>query len=250
MFKAQKLMLATAQALCRPQRIGIFGPRSVGKTTLLTILYREAVGGRLPGLRLAAADVRTANYLADKIHELESGRALAETVAETDLRFHLYVQDVRLEIVFKDYRGEQVELRSEQPLPEFFRDCDAVWLCVDSGGLTSDRDCLRRQQEIEQLVEDCLVDEPKARLIRPVALLLMKADLLEPSPVPADRWLEFLGMTRHALQTHCPNSSVFAVSSLGRNEGAPAQAISTLHALADSHPPRAGRLQPLRLAEP
>src|SRR5207244_2597557 len=81
---------ALADRLCRPQRIGVFGHRGVGKTTLLTMLYREAVGGRLPDLRLAAADARTADYLSDKILPLERGEALPGTLAATDLRFPLY----------------------------------------------------------------------------------------------------------------------------------------------------------------
>ena len=74
--------------LCRPQRIGLFGHRGVGKTTLLTMLYREATGGRLPGLRLAAADAPTATHLADKVLQLESGQALPATLSETELRLN------------------------------------------------------------------------------------------------------------------------------------------------------------------
>src|SRR5271165_2376543 len=88
--------LALADRLCRPQRIGIFGHRGVGKTTLLTMLYREAVGGRLPGIRLAAGDSSTALYLADKILQLEEGHALPATLDQTELRFHLYHQGARL----------------------------------------------------------------------------------------------------------------------------------------------------------
>src|SRR5207253_9826774 len=90
MRRIRQATLALAQRLCRPQRIGVFGYRGVGKTTLLTMLYREAVRGRLPELRLAAADARTADYLSDKILALEAGQRLHATLAETDLRFHLY----------------------------------------------------------------------------------------------------------------------------------------------------------------
>src|SRR5437667_8394814 len=91
-----------AQQLCRPQRIGVFGHRGVGKTTLLSMLYREAVAGRVPDLRLAAADARTAEYLADKLLQLEAGQSLPATLAETELRFHLYHGPTRLELLFKD----------------------------------------------------------------------------------------------------------------------------------------------------
>ena len=50
----------------------------------------QAVGGRLPELRLAAGDAVTANYLADKVLQLESGSLLPATLGETPLRFQLY----------------------------------------------------------------------------------------------------------------------------------------------------------------
>src|SRR5436305_6652470 len=101
---------AVADRWCPPQRVGIFGHRGVGKTTLLTMLYREAVGGRLPGLRLAAADARTAEYLADKVLQLEVRQALPATLGETELRFHLYYQDARYDLLILDYQGEHVTL--------------------------------------------------------------------------------------------------------------------------------------------
>src|SRR5436309_1026924 len=143
--------VARAERLCRPQRVGVFGRRGVGKTTLLTMIYREAVGGRLPGLRLAAADARTAEYLSDKVLQLEAGQALPGTLAETELRFQLYQGETRLELLLKDYQGEHVELGRREAIHEFLRDCDAVWLCLDLTMLPSPAERLRRQQEIEQL---------------------------------------------------------------------------------------------------
>src|SRR5581483_206135 len=148
-----------SERLVRPQRIGLFGQRGVGKTTLLTMLYREAVGGRLAGLRLAAADARTANHLSDKVLQLESGQALPATLAEADLRFHLYHGSTRLELLMKDYQGEHVELGRSEPIGDFLRDCDAVWLCLDAATVTAAADRLRRQQEVEQLVEQFLAVE-------------------------------------------------------------------------------------------
>ena len=147
MLRASSAAAALAARFCRPQRIGVFGHRGVGKTTLLTMLYREAVGGRLPGLRLAAADARTAEYLSDKILLLESGQRLPATLAETDLRFHLYHGNTRLELLVKDYQGEHVTLGREEPIHEFLRDCDAVWLCLDPEVVTCPSDRLRRQQQ-------------------------------------------------------------------------------------------------------
>src|SRR5689334_17548996 len=157
MLHPQTHTVALAERLCRPQRVGIFGHRGVGKTTLLTMLYREAVGGRLPGLRLAAADARTADHLSDKVVQLESGQTLPGTLSETELRFHLYGPAARIELLIKDYQGEHVELgREGEPVREFLRDCDAVWLCLDAATAFTPEDSFRRQQEIEQLIEEYL----------------------------------------------------------------------------------------------
>ncbi len=203
-----------ADRLCRPQRLGVFGHRGVGKTTLLTMLYREAVGGRLPGLRLAAADARTAAYLAEKILHLESGQPLPATLAETELRWHLYHGGASLDVVGRDYQGEHVELGREEPVRDFLRDCDAVWLCLDAGPLVP-AERLRRQQEAEQLVEDYLSAGPHPDH-RPTALVLTKSDLLGPeSADPEALAVRDYGMTWHALRTHCPRPGLLAVSSLG-----------------------------------
>src|SRR5262245_10100058 len=160
MFRSKAPVRSLTERMCRPQRIGVFGHRGVGKTTLLTMLYREAVAGRLPQSRLAAADTRTADYLSDKILQLEAGQPLPATLAETDLRFHLYRGASRLELLVRDYQGEHVELGRQEPIRDFLRDCDAVWVCLDVSARAAPADCLRRQQEIEQLVEDYLAVEP------------------------------------------------------------------------------------------
>jgi hypothetical protein len=216
MARSQSPAVAVAERLCRPQRVGVFGHRGVGKTTLLTVLYREAVGGRLPDLRLAAADARTADYLSDKIVPLESGQALPATLAETDLRFHLYHKGARLDLLFKDYQGEHVELGRCEPIRDFLRDCDAVWFCLDAGALADPAVRLRRQQEVEQVVEDYLAAEAVAALHRPMALVLTKADLATADIADIDAFAaERLGMARHALEAHAPRRGCFAVSSLG-----------------------------------
>jgi GTPase SAR1 family protein len=205
-----------AERMCRPQRIGVFGHRGVGKTTLLTMLYREAVGGRLPDLRLAAADARTADYLSDKVLQLEAGRPLPATLGETELRFHLYYRDTRLDLLFKDYQGEHVAVGRQEPIRDFLRDCDAVWLCLDVPAAAAAEHRLRAQQEVEQLIEDYLAAEPQGNLHRPMALVLTKADLLRGTDTAPEELMERqFAMTRHALRLHCPQHALFAVSSLG-----------------------------------
>jgi GTPase SAR1 family protein len=215
MTRTQTPAVALAERLCRPQRIGLFGRRGVGKTTLLTMLYREAVGGRLPDLRLAAADARTAAYVADKVVQLESGQPLPATLAETDLRFHLYHQGRRVELLVKDYQGEHVAVGRCEPVRDFLRDCDAVLLCLDDVSDTTPTDRMQAQQEVEQLVEDYLAAQPAEEPHRPMALLLTKSDQHAEPSGPAALAAERFGMALHAVETHCPGNGVFAVSSLG-----------------------------------
>jgi hypothetical protein len=221
-----------ADALCRPQRLGVFGRRGAGKTTLLTMLYREAVSGRLPGLRLAAADARTADYLADKVRQLEAGQPLPATLGETELRFNLYRGRNRVELLVKDYQGEHVAVGRAEPIRDFLRDCDAVWLCLEAGLI--DGPTLPAEQEVEQVVEDYLAREPNAAGHRPMALVLTKSDLLPANNDPASGGShapgdEYRGdhsprspetpftLTNHALTSHCPSRGAFAVSSLGHS---------------------------------
>jgi len=212
MSRTQTQAQLLAGRLCRPQRIGVFGHRGVGKTTFVTMLYREAVGGRLPDLRLAAADARTADYLADKILQLEAGQPLPATLAETDLHFHLYHHGSQLDLLLRDYQGEHVAVGREEPIRDFLRDCDAVWLCLDVTAADTPESCLRSEQEVEQLVEDYLAAQPPGTPHRPMALVLTKADLLRAAHESDGRF----AMTRHALTSHCPQHALLAVSSLGR----------------------------------
>jgi hypothetical protein len=237
MLRAQASVTTLAERMCRPQRLGVFGHRGVGKTTLLTLLYREAVSGRLPDLRLAAADTRTANYLSDKVLQLEAGHALPGTLAETDLRFHLYNKTTRLELLVKDYQGEHVELGRQEPIREFLRDCDAIWLCLDSGLASSPEANLRRQQEVEQAVEDYLATDPVRSLHRPMALVMTKADRLEADALADGQWAEPFCMTRHALESHHHDRGLFVTSCLAPNEPKEARVASF-------------RLHPIGLAEP
>jgi len=139
--------------LTGPKRIGLFGHRNVGKTTLLAVFYRQAANGQVPGLRLAAVDPHSAEYLAEKIAYIESGEATAGTLAETSLNLRLYHGPARHDLVVKDYQGEHITLGSDEPIQEFFADCDAVFLCLDPEGATGSAERTRRQQEIEILLE-------------------------------------------------------------------------------------------------
>src|SRR6516225_3314578 len=159
-----------------PKRIALFGHRNVGKTTLLAVFYRQAASGQVPGLRLAAADGRSAEYLAEKIAQVESGQPMAGTLAETELNLRLYHGPARFELIVKDYQGEHVTLGSDEPIQQFFAGCDAVLLCLDPEGSTDPAERRRRQQEVENLLERYIERSDDGTAGRPVALLLTKFD--------------------------------------------------------------------------
>src|SRR5262249_53127056 len=162
--------------LTEPKRIALFGHRNVGKTTLLAIFYRQASGGQVPGLRMASADARSAEYLAEKIAQIESGQPMAGSLAETDLKLRLYHGPARLDLIVKDYQGEHVTLGSQEPIQEFFAGCNAVFLCLDPEGSTDSTERRRRQQEVENLLERYIERSDDGSTDRPVALLLTKFD--------------------------------------------------------------------------
>lgn len=205
-----------------PKKVALFGHRNVGKTTLLAMFYRQASAGKVPGVRLAAADPSSAEYLAEKIGQIEAGEPLAGTLAETELKLRLYHGPGRFDLVVKDYQGEHVALGSEEPIHRFFADCHAVLLCLDPAASDQGPDRLRRQQEVESLLERYIERSDDGTTGRPVALVITKYDrVLEAASDPeksadAERVAEALyGMTRHALAAHAPASAIFGVSSYG-----------------------------------
>lgn len=216
--------------LTGPKRIALFGHRNVGKTTLLAMFYRQAAGGLVPGVRLAAADAPTAEYLAEKIAQIESGEATVGTLSETELHLRLYHGPARFELVVKDYQGEHVTLGTDEPIQEFFAGCDAVLLCLDPDGSDDPAERRRRQQEVENLLERYIERSEDLNTDRPVALLLTKFDRIlaregvdhadDSGAYFDEAFVEKLvdqqyGMTRHALRQHAPDGAIFAVSSFG-----------------------------------
>jgi hypothetical protein len=209
--------------LTGPKRIALFGHRAVGKTTLLAMFYRQASTGQVPGLRLAAVDPPSAEYLAEKIAQIESGEPPAGTLAETELKLRLYHGPARFDLIFKDYQGEHVTLGTDEPIQAFFADSDAVLLCLDPEGSTHPAERRRRQQEVENLLERYIDRSDDGTAGRPVALLLTKFDRVlargeaGQGPDAVERLVEArYGMTRHALARHVPNGAMFAVSAYGQ----------------------------------
>ena len=219
---------ALEHRLTGPQRIGLFGHRNVGKTTLLAMFYRQASAGQVPGLRLAAGDPASAEYLAEKIAQIESGEPPAGTLAETELRLRLYH---RRGAVRPDRQGlpgrarharlrradpgvlRRLRRRSALPRPRGLGRARRAPAAAAGGGkpLRALPRPLRRRHH--RPARRAALDQ-----VRP------RAGQLGPRRRPRTRttasWgVERLvearyGMTRHALAQHAPRGAIFAVSAL------------------------------------
>ncbi|HEV3165309.1 MAG TPA: hypothetical protein VGZ22_14880 [Isosphaeraceae bacterium] len=210
---------AIERRLTGPKRVALFGHRNVGKTTLLAMFYRQASTGQVADIRLAAANPASAEYLAEKIAQIEAGEPLAGTLSETELKLRLYHGLARFDLIVRDYQGEHVALGSDEPIQAFFADCDAVLLCLDPEASGQPADRRRRQQEVESLLERYIERSDGATTDRPVALVITKYDrVLEQADQaqPAQIAERLYGMTCHALASHAPRSAIFGVSAYGR----------------------------------
>ena len=200
------------------------------------MFYRQASTGQVPGLRLAAGDPASAEYLAEKIAQIESGEPPAGTLAETELRLRLYHGPARFDLIVKDYQGEHVTLGSDEPIQAFFADCDAVLLCLDPEGLgqpgraaataAGGRGPARALHRPLRRRHHRPARRPAPDEVRPRAR--PGAGDRDGDDDPAGWGVERLveaqyGMTRHALARHAPDGAIFAVSSYGRgaNDGRP-----------------------------
>ncbi len=218
------------ERLTGAKRIALFGHRNVGKTTLLAMFYRQASTGRVPGLRLAAGDAASAEYLAEKIGQIEVGEPPAGTLAETELRLRLYHGPARFDLIVKDYQGEHVTLGGDdEPIQAFFADCDAVFLCLDPEGSAAPATVAAGSKRSRTSSNATSTARRDGTAGRPVAL---SADEVRPrarqlasehaSDDPAEWDVErfvatHYGMTRHALAAaRSRTGAIFAVSAYGR----------------------------------
>jgi Double-GTPase 2 len=224
--------------LAGPKRLALVGHDGAGKTTLLAMFYREAASGRIPGIRLTAADDRAAAYLAEKIAAIEGAAASARSEAELKLRLHHGA--ARIELIVRELHGGQCAGCAPKSDQEFLDASDAVFFCLDAEGSASPSEQRRRQHEIESLLERCAGQSARPGLDRPVALLLTRFDRMlagmpagDAAPdiesgVPAEFGEKLLNerhdVTRHALAQYAPGGAIFAVSAFGlgaENRAAP-----------------------------
>jgi hypothetical protein len=205
-----------AAQMDRPQRIGLVGSHGVGKLTLLAVLYREAVSGRLPGLRLVATDPKSAEYLGEQIARLERGGFESDAVAWPELFLQLHHQGSQFNLVLCDHAIATDSSTSSENA--FFSDCDALLVCVDADVFQEGQTRWQAEQQSEQAVRAFLTNQPA----RPLALVITRSDrLTDPGDVAVfrahfERWLRD---GHHPQQPACPWQGVFAVRSRASQPG-------------------------------
>jgi hypothetical protein len=230
---------AIVARLTRPTRVALLGHGGAGKTTLLAMLYREASSGRIPGIRLAAADRRTAEYVDEMVGQIESGHASPRFDADQNLR--LYRGPAQIDLVIRDYQAADGADGTAGSIEDFVAGCDLAVICIDSEGSPDPAEQRRRESDVESFLKRHTAQPELMGRLRPVALLLTRFDCVlsgtaDPNGAPGveSGWPpEFVqsvlnerhAMTPHLLARYAPGSAIFAVSSLG---GGPRRATPPL----------------------
>ena len=204
----------------------------MGKTTLLAMFYRQASSGRIPGLRMAAADaayrrVSGGKDRPDRVGPAHGGLARRDRAEAPALSRARAIRPDRQGLPGRTRHARIRASRSSSSSPT----ATPCLLCLDPEGSTDLAERRRRQQEVENLLERYIDRSEDLSMGRPVALLLTKFDRVlagtaatessrgsgaEPPAELVERLVdERYGMTRHALAEHAPEGAIFAVSSFG-----------------------------------
>lgn len=129
-----------------PMKVCMMGPRSVGKTTILTAVFcdtQENLGVHTELLLQAEGD--TSAQLTDKQHYLEAifvnrtlitdrpvaGLAASSTVNTFDFVFGLKGKEPRIELEIKDFPGEFV-LDKPEEVKQFINESSAILVAIDT----------------------------------------------------------------------------------------------------------------------
>ena len=187
------------------------------------MFYRQASTGQVPGVRLAAVDPASAEYLAEKIAQIESGEPPAGHAGRDRAEAPALS---RPGAVRPDRQG--LPGRARHPRHRRADPGSSSPTATPSSSASTPRarpspaERRRRQQEVENLLERYIERSDDGTAGRPVALLLTKFDRVMArgeagqGPDAVERLVEArYGMTRHALARHVPRGAMFAVSSYG-----------------------------------
>lgn len=237
-----------------PLKVALLGAPQTGKTVFLTVLFRELQVFQRGAIRFEPYGRETIEAVSENLTALSAGRWLKPTSEDSVFFFRanavlgtgIFRRKYTVEI--GDYAGERIaefDTASDRWLhrTEYFKyavGCDIVFLAIDAGKLLTDEvaDAERTQLKLiaalQVLIEEKGVSSG-ARLRSPVALLVLKADLLKLNNVSEEDVRSRLKRLLDICYQRCRYFDMFFVSAIG--------------IVSDSmHPPKA--LEPMNVVEP
>lgn len=222
-----------------PLKVAVLGPPKAGKTVFLTILFDRIQVLKTNRISFQPYGRETIEYVRGNLNTLSTGYWLKPTSQDSVFFFRanatisagFFKKKYTVEI--GDYAGERVEefdSTSEEWLhrTEFFKyviGCDAVILAADGarilGAIKSEEKSELQKMENSLIAAlQVLIDErgvsADQRLKMPVALVILKADLLISQDISFESAMEEIGRLDTLCQKKCRYYEKFFVSAIGQ----------------------------------
>jgi GTPase SAR1 family protein len=143
-------------------KVCMMGPRQVGKTSILTAIFKNA-GDFLTGSSIVLTpDGLTTNCLNEKDSELrrifhvksfdeKPNIGIDATSDVTDFKFNLRISNANINLIIKDYPGEFLKDRQEQ-VNEFVSEANAVFIAIDTPHLIEENGIYNEKKNSVSLV--------------------------------------------------------------------------------------------------
>lgn len=220
-----------------PLKVALIGPPRCGKTVFLTVLFRELQAYAGDSIRFEPYGVETIETVTTNLRTLSSGRWLEPTSEDSVFFFRanavlgggLLGRKYTVEI--GDHAGEKLaefDPTSEQWLHrtsyfDYAVSSDIVFLAVDGDVLASGNDLRIEEVQLKLLAAlQMLIEKkgvvPGALLRAPVALLVLKSDVLENREMDQSDVKNKLTRLIQVCERRCLSFETFFVSSIGRQQ--------------------------------
>jgi GTPase SAR1 family protein len=239
-----------------PLKVALLGQPNAGKSVYLTMLFRELPFSSSDTVSFQPYGLETIETVSKNIKSLTGGFWLAPTTKDSVFFFRANatlgksVFRRRYTVEIGDFAGERiVELGSSGDYwlhrSEYFKyaiGCDVLMLAVDGAILATGKSSEIEEMQLRLIAAlQILIDEkgvsPEHRLSTPVAVLVLKSDLLAANKVDPDQALDKIQRLIALGERRCRDFRWFFVSAIG-----------TVAVLKDNAPP--SELNPIYVVEP
>jgi hypothetical protein len=234
--------LRTLQKNPTPLRIGLVGLPGSGKTVYLSVLFHEIQAREDDGMSFQPYGVETVEEVTKNINTLTRGQWLPSTEPGAVFPFRANARVAggllprRYTVEIGDYAGEHMkeldptadEWLHRTKYFEYLSGADILLLAVDGERLVRDEPA-KSEQMLNHIIASfqVLLDakglQPGRRTEMPVAVLVLKADLITGKEDARHDIERRLGRLLSLCRNRCHKSEVFFVSAVGHvgDDGAP-----------------------------